>query len=316
MNIIFTGSSSFTGYWFAKKLIGEGNNVYCTLTGKDISEYNEVKKQRIQQLDKKCTFVDGCRFGSEKFYNLINEIGKVDILCHHGAEVENYKSIDFNIPGALSNNTSGLNKTLDILKKNGCEKIILTGSVFEPYEGAGSDGLMSFSPYGLSKYFTFEIFKYFTERLDIKLGKFTIPNPFGPYEEERFCAYLIKNWAENKTPSVNTPLYVRDNIPVNVLADSYLLFLRQINDSPDLVNRYNPSGYIESMGDFTRRLSFEFRERLGLECNYQLNKQTNFDEPMIRINTDSVFTRVNSWNESDFWGKYAGYYKTKLKIGE
>jgi nucleoside-diphosphate-sugar epimerase len=314
MNIIFTGASSFTGFWFAKKLIENGNNVFCTFTDIDINNYSSLKKQRILKLEKKCNLVYNCKFGSEKFFSIINEIGKVDLFCHHGAEVGNYRSIEFDIPGALKNNTYGLNKSLDVLTKAGCEKVILTGSVFEPYEGAGSNDLKGFSPYGLSKYFTFETFRFFTEKLNIKLGKFTIPNPFGPFEEERFCHYLLKNWVENKIPSINTPLYIRDNIPVNILADSYMKFIKQLNNSTELINKLNPSGFIESMGTFTQRLSSEFRIRLGFDCNYELKKQTDFDEPMIRINTDSVFKGVDSWNESDFWDEYTEFYKTKLNL--
>jgi len=34
MNIIFTGASSFTGYWFVKKLVEDGNNVIALLLRK------------------------------------------------------------------------------------------------------------------------------------------------------------------------------------------------------------------------------------------------------------------------------------------
>jgi len=53
---------------------------------------------------------------------LIKEIGKVSLLCHHGAEVGNYKSIDFDIPGGLNNNTFRLNKTLELLQNPDVKK--------------------------------------------------------------------------------------------------------------------------------------------------------------------------------------------------
>ena len=73
-------------------------------------------------------------------------------------------------------------------------KVVLTGSVFEQREGAGTEGLRAVSPYGLSKGLTADVFSYFTELLGMKLGKFVIPNPFGPLEEPRFTSYLIHNW--------------------------------------------------------------------------------------------------------------------------
>ena len=62
----------------------------------------------------------------------------------------------------------------------GCNKILLTGSVFENDEGAGSRDLRAFSPYGLSKGFTWQLFRYHAQIRSMTLGKFVIPNPFGP----------------------------------------------------------------------------------------------------------------------------------------
>jgi len=65
---------------------------------------------------------------------------------------------------------------------------MVTGTVFEPYEGAGSEGLKGFSPYGLSNILPLRLFVISQKNIKLKLGKFTIANPFGPYEEERFCS--------------------------------------------------------------------------------------------------------------------------------
>ena len=44
-----------------------------------------------------------------------------------------------------------LPRVLDLLMAAGCSKIVLTGSVFENDEGAGSEPREAFSPYGLVK---------------------------------------------------------------------------------------------------------------------------------------------------------------------
>jgi len=49
--------------------------------------------------------------------------------------------------------------------------------------------LAAFSPYGLSKGLTAQAFRYWCGALDVPLGKFVLPNPFGPFEEPRFCHY-------------------------------------------------------------------------------------------------------------------------------
>ena len=101
-------------------------------------------------------------FGDEVFVTLIKEI-HWDVLCHHGADVTNYKSPDFDVAGAVAKTTHQLPVVLDTLMSSGCSKIVLTGSVFENDEGAGSDNLRAFSPYGLSKAFTWQTFRYYAQ---------------------------------------------------------------------------------------------------------------------------------------------------------
>ena len=107
--------------------------------------------------------------------------------------------------------------------------VLLTGSVFESGEGAGSQGLPDFSPYGLSKALTARMFAYYCQRAGIGLGKFVIPNPFGPFEEPRFTAYLMKTWLAGATAACSSPAYVRDNIHVSLLAKVYAQFCHRIS---------------------------------------------------------------------------------------
>ena len=77
-------------------------------------------------------------FGDDQFLKLIKE-SNWDLLCHHAAEATNYRSPDFNVTAAVENNTHRLPLVLDSL--NDCrlpKHIVLTGSVFENDEGAGS----------------------------------------------------------------------------------------------------------------------------------------------------------------------------------
>ena len=196
---------------------------------------------------------------------------------------------------------------LEALVAAGCRRLLLTGSVFEGGEGAGSEGLPDFSPYGLSKALTVQMFRYYFARTGLGLGKFVIPNPFGPYEEPRFTAYLMKNWLTGATPVCSSPVYVRDNIHVVLLAKVYARFATEFPAKG--FSRINPSGYAESQGAFTLRLAQEMRPRLGLPCPVELKKQIDFPEPRIRINTDLPDVDVLGWNESAAWDAMACYYQ-------
>ena len=179
----------------------------------------------------------------------------------------------------------------------------------------------------------------------MKLGKFVIPNPFGPMEEPRFTAYLMKTWKEGKPAAVKTPDYVRDNIHVDLLAATYSDFVDQLvaasseksspspplgvtvpggSPSPPLEERAgerrpltchnqllrcNPSGYIESQGAFALRVAREVKARTNWACEVELGTQTDFTEPLVRINSEPATRLVHGWSEAKAWDAFVKYYR-------
>jgi UDP-glucose 4-epimerase len=306
MKILFTGSSSFTGSRFIMELAAAGHEVTATFQ-RGIDEYDdEPRRSRVAMAAEVCRPAYGCSFGDERFLALIAE-GGWNLLCHHAANVTNYKSPDFNAIAALGNNAHNLPDVLGALRAAGCCRLLLSGSVFEGGEGAGSQELPDFSPYGLSKALTAQVFRYYCARAGVGLGKFVIPNPFGPYEEPRFTTYLIKNWLAGATPNCSSPSYVRDNIHVSLLAKAYVQFVQELPASG--FTRINPSGYAESQGSFTLRMAREIGPRLGLPCPVELKKQVDFTEPRVRINTDPPDADALGWDESAAWDELADYYR-------
>jgi UDP-glucose 4-epimerase len=306
MKILFTGGSSFTGFWFIRELVIAGHNVAAIFRRRAEVYSDDVRRRRVALASQAGRPVYGCAFGDEQFLTLIRE-GGWDLFCHHAADVTNYKSPDFDVVAALRNNTHNLPTVLQALRTVGCRRLLLTGSIFEGGEGAGSQGLPDFSPYGLSKALTAQMFRAYCARAEIGLGKFVIPNPFGPYEEPRFTAYLMKTWLAGGTPVCSQPSYVRDNIHASLLAKAYARFAEEFPVAG--FTRINPSGYAESQGAFTLRLAQEMRPRLGLSCPIELKKQVEFPEPRVRINTDPPDAGALGWTESAAWDEMAGYYQ-------
>lgn len=304
MKILFTGGSSFTGYRFVQELVSAGHEVSALFRHQSQDYPDDLRRKRVEALTTICRPVFGVSFGDDRFLQLIKE-SNWDLLCHHAADASNYKSPDFKVIKAVENNTYRLPLVLDLLKDSGCTKVVITGSVFENDEGAGSTNLEAFSPYGLSKGVTWQIVRYHAQSRQMNLGKFVIPNPFGPYEEPRFTHYLIKNWFAGTTPSVNTPSYVRDNIHVSLLAKVYVRFAETLVEG---ISRINPSGYVETQGSFTHRVAGALRERLGLKCDFVLKEQRDFSEPQIRVNTDPAVSQAPNWSEKAAWDELAHYY--------
>lgn len=305
MRILFTGASSFTGYWFVSELVRAGHSVITTFTRSE-GEYSGIRRERMDRIAEQSQRSWNCRFGDERFLSLIDEV-KPDVLCHHAAEVTDYRSPDFDFVNALRQNTHQLPAVLERLAAVGCQRIVTTGTVFEAHEGAGSAPLISFSPYGLSKSLTDQTIQHFASTFGFSLGKFVIPNPFGPLEDPRFTAYLVRCWKAGEMAEVRTPDYVRDNIHISLLAKSYNRFVEQLPTTSGFV-KTNPSGYVESQGAFAQRFADELRKRCNWKCELQLAKQTEFPEPRVRINTTPLDSEALGWNESGAWDSVAEYY--------
>lgn len=307
MKILFTGASSFTGFWFVKTLAAAGHEVVCPLRG-GTEKYEGVRKRRAEQLQTLCRFSPDTPFGSENFLKLARE-EKFDLLCHHAAEMANYRSPDFNALAALASNTLNLRIALKSLK---CP-VVLTGSVFENDEGAASpknsgDKRRAFSPYGLSKGMTWQYFRHYCHEAGVPLGKFVIPNPFGPLEEPRFTAHLMKHWRESKIAEVKTPEYIRDNIHVDLLAEVYGQFVNLVTTNSGCL-KINPSGYVEKQGEFAQRVAREVKSRTKWNCELKLAKQEDFSEPLNRVNTEPAAALVPKWSEALAWNSFVEFYR-------
>lgn len=308
MRILFTGASSFTGYWFVRTLAEAGHQVTACFRG-DRASYAGVRKMRINRLGSDIDAIWSLEVGDQKFLDLVAS-GDYDLFCHHAAEMSDYRSWSFDPLDATAKNTRSARTILRSLADRGCRRVIMTGSVFEPYEGQGDAGGRAFNPYGLSKHLTFELYRMEAELAGISIDKFVIPNPFGAYEEPRFTSYLVKEWKEGRVPGCRTPDYVRDNIPVDLLALSYRNFCEQKIFS-QIVRRASPSGYVETQGAFANRVAAQFGHRFGKSVEVKLERQTIFSEPLVRINNEPQMLALDIWSEERFWDAAVDFWLTE-----
>jgi nucleoside-diphosphate-sugar epimerase len=307
MKILLTGASSFTGYWFAETLSRAGHQVLALLRGSACSGGDLQRAERLRRLHGKVEIVPSCPFGSPSFLDIVNH-RDFDVLCHHGAEVGDYRSSDFDIAGAVSKNTHNLRAVLHAMSQRSLKGVVLTGSFFECDEGAGSQPLAAFSAYGVSKGLSAQIVRYRCHEIGIRYGKFVIPHPFGPLEQPRLGAYLARTWAAGGVAEIRTPAYIRDNIHVGLLAACYRHFVEETLSSERL-RKLNPSGYVESQGAFVERLAREVGCRIRRDCRVQLLRQTEFSEPLVRVNTDPAAIMIEGWDESAAWNEYAEQFE-------
>ncbi|HEY1717507.1 MAG TPA: NAD(P)-dependent oxidoreductase [Verrucomicrobiae bacterium] len=306
MKILFTGASSFTGFWFVKALAAAGHEIVCPIT-REPESYTGTRGRRIELLKQFCRFVPQSPFGSDNFLKLARA-ENFDLLCHHAADVTNYKSAGFDAQAALQNNTRNLPAVLPVLRERGLKSVVLTGTYFEAGEGAGDKPLRNFSPYSLSKTLTFDSFLAECRKAGLPLGKFVIPNPFGPLEEPRFTAFLMKNWQAGKPVEVKTPDYLRDNIHADLLAAVYAKFAVRVANAKEPLLKINPSGYIEKQGGFAQRVAREVKARTDWPCELKLLPQEDFSEPLQRFNTEPATQFAPDWSEPKAWDNLTEFY--------
>jgi nucleoside-diphosphate-sugar epimerase len=313
MRILFTGASSFTGCWFVRALAEAGHQVTALFRQSPDAYPDPLRRERAMQLQSVSMALVGASFGDPAFRARLRE-GGFELLCHHAAEVGDYRSPAFDVASALAANTRDVRACLADFAANGGRAVLLTGSIFERGEGLGDAPTSAVSPYGLSKSLTSEVFAFEAPHAGLAFGKFVIPNPFGPFEEARFTAHLLSRWHAGERVVVRTPDYVRDNIHVDLLARAYVRFAESLPAAAE-PRRLGPSGYVESQGAFAERFAREMRARLGLACALEHAVQTDWSEPRVRINSDACDAKRLGWDEARAWDAIAAYYAGRARLG-
>lgn len=315
MKILLTGGSSLTGYWFAEELKAQGHDVLCTLTRVSVEAYRGEKSEvRVARLAEHFQIAWGIEFGTAKFCELLKS-QNFDVIGFHGSHIPDYRSPTFNIAESVAKNLNNIQGVFQILEK-AKTPFVLTGTLFEQNEGEAGRACEAATPYGLAKGMISDCFRYFSLKYGVPMGKFIIPNPIGPLEDKKFTYYLMDCWRKGEKAFVKTPLYVRDNIPVKLLAKAYASSLSQIASRKEqgAIEVFRPSCYVESQGDFTARMAREMKSRTGWACDFELGVQTDFFEPLKRVNTDLALQMFPQFSEQAAWDELAGFYRRIFEV--
>jgi nucleoside-diphosphate-sugar epimerase len=301
--VLLTGASSFTGMWIAEALAAQGFEVLAPMQ-RARDAYEAERLARIARVEAVAEVAFEHPFGSASFLELIRS-GGVAALAHHAADVTGYREPGFDSTAAFARNLAGAPETLRLLAEHGGRAVVVTGTVFEAGEGDSPDAPLAVTPYGLSKTLSNIAFRHHADWAGLKFGRFVIPSPYGPCEQQRsFPAYLFRSWFAGETPVVRTPLYLRDHLAAPRLAKAYAGYLAAVLASALTPDAYRPSGWIASQGAFAEEVAAQASARLGRPCPLQLAEQAEFPEPLRRVNSDPA----PPIDEAAFWDAYVGWY--------
>jgi UDP-glucose 4-epimerase len=69
---------------------------------------------------------------------------------------------------------------------------------------------------------------------------------------------------------------------------------------------------VETQGDFACRFAREIGPRLDMPTPLVLAQQTQFAEPLMRVNSQRAEQLVPGWDEARGWDEAAAYYRSRL----
>ena len=294
-----TGASSFTGSALANGLTGAGYEVHAALRAPS-GAYEGVRTDRVDALSANIIVHFGVSHATQSLSRLITEL-RPDTLIVHAHPMDGFKNADYPVLSAVGEMTDRIPEQLDALAGGGGAHVVYSGSYYEPSAGVGTFPHPAVSPYGLSKAMVYELFRMHAEQRGLGMRKVVIPNPFGPGEDGRFGNYLAREWAAGKTPVIQTPYYVRDNIPVQELVARYVNYVSHLDVA---TQELRPSGYIETQGEFARRMAREIGVRLGHPLGVDQRENAPHPEPLVIAN-DSSRSVDFAEHESAYWDSYA-----------
>lgn len=303
-SILLTGASSFSGMWIAEALSAAGYRVVAPLRRRE-QDYTGLRLARVQRLRLSAELAFEADFTTPEFDEIVRSRGPFDLLAHHAADIPSYREAGYDVGQGVTRNITRARELFRTLKAQGARAVIATGTTFEMDRRAPFPDDLSVSPYGLSKTLTNQTFRHFAHWEDLAFARFVVAAPFGPWEEGRLVWSLFQAWMSGRAAIVRTPAYVRDNIPVELLAQAYAgLVGEMLSGANDLIAR--PSGLVGTQEAFARRVASEAQARLGRPCLVTAQAQTEFPEPLARVNDQPAIPA--DWDEAGFWDRYVQYY--------
>ncbi|WP_309091840.1 NAD-dependent epimerase/dehydratase family protein [Phenylobacterium sp.] len=298
--VLLTGASSFTGLWFAEALAHEGWRVVAPLR-RAKGDYTGLRAERVERLTLSAERVFEAPVDSPTFRDLIGSV-RPALLAHHAADIPGYRDPDYDVEAGVARNMAGMAEAIAAFAAAGGQAVLATGTYFESGEGGGHEAA---SPYGLSKALTNAAQRELAQAAGLGFGKFVIPAPFGPWEEGRLVWSLFQAWTQGRSAEIRTPDYVRDHVPVPYLARAYAEAAGRMLE-PGAERAFRPSGYVERIGDFARRVARHVRMQTDMACEIVEHPQSAFPEPLRRANSEPC---LGDDDHQAFWDIYIDYYE-------
>lgn len=304
MRVLLTGVSSFTGCWFATALAESGCEVIAT-SRRPPESYAGVAARRLDLARRAgCLLRGGLAFGDPGFVDLLSA-NRVDVLCHHGVEIGDFRSAAFDPVACHDAATANADGVMAALARGGGRALVVTGSVFERATAAGRGPVLAYGP---AKARIRETLSAAAARHGLATTCFVVPHPLGALEKPGLGTYLAARWLAGAPARLRHPSLVRDFIHVELLAALYAAHCRaQLRASPPPVRA--PSGHVASLLEQARWIAAALGPRLGVPCEIAAGEPlAASDEPEVLVNAEPIGSLAATWPIDRAWDRLADFY--------
>ena len=204
---LVTGASGFIGASLVDYLTKHGSEVHCISRTNRISEEDNIKWWE----------------GSCSDYSFMEKViysCNPDVVFHLAGYAHGRKDLKAVIPSFHNNLTCTVN-LLTILKKVGCKRVVLAGSMEEPYNYEFP--AIPNSPYAASKWACAGYAHMFHDLYDLPIVNTRIFMVYGPRQnEEKLIPYLIQTFLNNKAPKLKRGERTLDWIYIDDIVEGLL----------------------------------------------------------------------------------------------
>jgi UDP-glucose 4-epimerase len=226
MNILVTGGAGFIGSNVADAFIAEGHNVVIVDDFSGGKDENVNPKAKVYRMDIRDTGVETI-FRDEK----------IDVMCHHAAQMDVRKSVaDPRFDASV--NVLGFLNLMEAGRKHGLKKVTFAstgGAIYGEQDYFPADELhplRPLSPYGITKLVTEKYLFFYKETYGIEHVILRYANIYGPRQsphgEAGVVAIFTTKMLKGEQPVINGDgkqtrdyVFVGDVVKANLLALNY-----------------------------------------------------------------------------------------------
>lgn len=223
--IIITGISSFLGLHLAKEL-SRSARIIGTTTSK--AQRSNIELARIEAF-KSIKHSEILTLDLEQKESVDSAIKKYrpHVFIYHAGYTKNYTDEDlFDLKQSLNINVHPLKLVIPLLKENGCEQVIITGSSVE-YGNSDSphcedEACFPKTSYGLSKLFQTQLAAMLSENHALQTTVVRVFNTFGAFDDpKKVFPYVIESIIEERQVDLSPCTQIRSFLSAKQIAEIY-----------------------------------------------------------------------------------------------